>query len=59
MSNLERIEELEHQFADLNKKVEQLEKQLKEANEIIGIYRIYDDTECGQATEYCEKWGVK
>lgn len=36
-----------------------LKEQLKEANEIISIYRIYDDTECGKATEYCNKWGVE
>ena len=36
-----------------------LQEQLKEANEVISIYRCYDDTECGKATEYCKKWGVK
>lgn len=51
--------ELENQIADLGKKVERLQEQLKEANEIISIYRCYDDTECGKATEYCKKWGVK
>lgn len=39
--------------------LERLQKQLNEANEVISIYRIYDDTECGKATEYCKKWGVK
>lgn len=53
------IEEKERQIADLGKKVERLQEQLNEANEIISIYRCYDDTECGKATEYCKKWGVK
>lgn len=39
--------------------INELRKQLKEANEIISIYRCYDDTEVGKATEYCKKWGVK
>lgn len=39
--------------------IERLQEQLKEANEILSIYRCYDDTECGKATEYCKKWGVK
>lgn len=42
-----------------DEEIERLQEQLKEANEIISIYRCYDDTECGKATEYCKKWGVK
>lgn len=47
---------------DFLKRMEQhteLEKQLKEANAIISLYRMYDDTKFGKATEYCDKWGVK
>lgn len=39
--------------------IARLQEQLNEANEIINIYRIYDDTEYGKATEYCKKLGVK
>lgn len=44
---------------ELEKQVKRLQEQLNEANEIISIYRCYDDTECGKATEYCKKLGVK
>ena len=44
---------------ELEKENKRLQEQLNEANEVISIYRIYDDTECGKATEYCKKWGVK
>lgn len=52
-------EELKKYVPDPDGEIERLEKQLKEANEIISIYRCYDDTEAGKATEYCKKWGVK
>lgn len=38
MSNLEWIEELQHQNADLIKKVERLQEQLNEANEVIKFF---------------------
>lgn len=49
----------EEEIHEQRKTIERLQEQIKEANEIISIYRIYDDTECGNATEYCKKWGVK
>lgn len=62
MSNLERIEELEHQIADLSKKVERLEKQLAEANEVIKDIPTFFDCDpyiWELCTKYLEKWGVK
>lgn len=50
---------LESRIDVLEEKIERLQEQLKEANYVISIYRCYDDTEYGRATEYCKKWGVK
>lgn len=51
-------EELKKYVPDPDGEIERLQEQLNEANEIISIYRCYDDTECGKATEYCKKWKV-
>ena len=48
-----------NELLDKAKENKRLQEQLKEANEVISIYRCYDDTKCGKATEYCKKWGVK
>ena len=63
------IEEKEHQIADLRKKVERLQEQLKEANEVIKDYDYYEPVltnegkylryEPNSAKAYLEKWGVK
>jgi len=54
------IEEKERQIADLSKKVERLQEQLKEANEVIANFRTYDFTVNDEnAEEYQVKWGVK
>lgn len=45
-------------YDKLKEENKRLQEQLNEANEIISIYRCYDDTECGKATEYCKKWKV-
>ena len=50
------IEEKERQLADLSKKVERLQEQLKEANEIIANFRTYDFT---RDDEIAEEYQVK
>lgn len=53
---------LEKQIADLSKKVERLQEQLKEANEVLKdtAHWATDETENQKkAREYLEKWGVK
>ena len=52
-------DELEKYVPDPDGEIERLQEQLKEANYVISIYRCYDDTEYGRATEYCKKWGIK
>ena len=50
------------QIADLSKKVERLEKQLAEANEVLKdtAHWATDETENQKkARDYLEKWGVK
>ena len=42
MSNLERIEELQHQIADLSKKVERLQEQLADAEKALRFYDSKD-----------------
>lgn len=46
-----------NQFSQLVKKVEQLEKQLKEANKI--IKKLYKESGNPIGCDYLEKWGVK
>ena len=69
------IEEKEHQIADLSKKVERLQEQLAEANEVIKTTNrvsgnidlsqmVYEDRRkvdgiTMQTESYLEKWGVK
>lgn len=63
MSNLERIEELEHQLTDLRKKVEQLEQQLNEANEVIKFYsntdQLTEEEKQMSAEKYHLVYGLK
>lgn len=61
------IEEKEHQIADLSKKVERLQEQLEEANEVIkGYSKLESLMNCAlgpieicPSQKYIEKWGVK
>ncbi len=54
------IEEKEHQIADLSKKVERLQEQLTEANEVIESLRTYDFTVDDENAEYYQvKWNVE
>ena len=56
------IEEKEHQIVELSKKVERLQEQLKEANELISLLfplSINKERALERTTEYMEKWGVK
>lgn len=43
-------------FSQLVKKVERLQEQVKEANEVI---KWYAQPDTGSAKDYLEKWGVK
>ena len=53
------IEEKEHQIADLSKKVERLQEQLKEANHILKDVFISDAYYKSKQVQYKIKWGVK
>jgi len=69
MDNYGESATIKNQLADLSKKVERLQEQLKEANEVIKEYDSYTYTlepggkfvcrEANNAHFYLEKWGVK
>ena len=56
-ANMKLENELGH-FADLSKKVERLQEQLKEANEVILLANCVVDA-YDEIDKYLEKWGLK